>query len=459
MNFAPNVQVASQTGAVTDVPPLLINVQTPQVQADGSAEVSGTFGRPGESNFIITVDWGDGTVETFFFDQPGNFVFTHQYSGNPDPDNPAAPIPITVTIEQDPQIRFFEARVDEQNTTTVTSFASVPGEGLAGSIPFDLTPPVRPVPEPAQTRLDEALLSQSVGLSLSDVLQDESTAGEAVGDDEIQVVIQVLGADGEVLQSVALNESVLDDLPRIFKKLPDGQYKVVVREPGEPVERTVLEVELRQGRIVNEQEQDLDRPPRETGNPSGVNPEANMPGAGNHGAPSESERMAQFLKEGQENQQTTRDLGYRSWRIQSRLDEALGARSVEQETGRGPDVLFEVKNSESSRDASLMRVLSLVTDVSDPLIREVNEAEIPLNQDFDLMEPRESLEIDTEIACMEENSGGSWITQVAIAGTIMLGGVAVTNSLTDKVSPLARGRRLMRRLSERWLSSSREEAE
>ncbi|ODA29613.1 hypothetical protein [Planctopirus hydrillae] len=459
VNFAPNVQVASQTGAVTDVPPLLINVQTPQVQADGSAQVSGTFGRPGEKNFIITVDWGDGTVETFYFDQPGNFLFKHTYNGNPDPNNPASPIPITVTIEQDPLIRFFEARVVEQNTTTVTSFASVPGEGLAGSIPFDLTPPVRPVPEPAQTRLDEALLSQSVALSQSDVLQDEGTAGEAVGDDEIQVIIQVLGADGEVLQSVALSESVLDDLPRIFKKLPDGQYKVVVREPGEPVERTVLEVELRQGRIVNEQEQDLDRPPRETGNPSGVNPEANMPGAGYHGAASESERMAQFLKEGQENQQTAQSPGYRSWRIQSRLDEALGAKSVEQETGQGPDALFEVKNSESSRDASLMRVLSLVTDVSDPLMREVNEAEIPLNQDFDLMEPREMVEIDTEIACMEENSGGSWITQVAIAGTIMLGGVAVTNSLTDKVSPLARGRRLMRRLSGRWLSSSREDAE
>jgi hypothetical protein len=49
----------------------------------------------------------------------------------------------------------------------------------------------------------------------------------------------------------------------------------------------------------------------------------------------------------------------------------------------------------------------------------------------------------------EDFSNTAFATEVAVVGTIVLAAVAATNSVTDKVSPLARGRRLLRRFVEK----------
>lgn len=62
---------------------MLEAVKVPQLTAWGVATLTGFFGDPGAHNFTITVDWSDGTVETFHFDDPGMFTFTHTYTANP----------------------------------------------------------------------------------------------------------------------------------------------------------------------------------------------------------------------------------------------------------------------------------------------------------------------------------------------------------------------------------------
>jgi hypothetical protein len=45
-----------------------------------------------------------------------------------------------------------------------------------------------------------------------------------------------------------MDEEVLDDLPGLFRKLPDGHYKIMLKEPGERDPRLLLDINLRGGR-------------------------------------------------------------------------------------------------------------------------------------------------------------------------------------------------------------------
>ena len=269
-NTGVNGTVSVEHGAITGVTPLIENVSSPQVTALGEAIIQGTFGRPGEQSFAITVDWGDGTVETYYFKDPGHFLFRHIYRGNPNAGDPAAPILIQLDIQQDPRGRSPEsqeivsavsltAHSTNLDITPASSVAVVPGDGLA-SFPFDVTPPVVLLAIPEAAKFIDVLLQSGVQLSDGMSVRIEATRSDESVASERSVSIEILSPDGTVRQRVMLPESVLDDMLEVIGKLPDGKYRFQLQEPGEDRLRLLLEFEVRQGKISDADEAS-DRPP------------------------------------------------------------------------------------------------------------------------------------------------------------------------------------------------------
>ena len=271
--FNPDVVVQTSTGAIAGAPPLITNIQTPQISALGDASVSFDFGRPGEHNFTITVDWGDGTIQTLpTFADPGRLSLQHMYISNPDKTNPAAPIEIKIKVVQDPAITVLANNIS-QNTTVSSSLASVPGTGLNAYV-ADLAPPVAYLTIPEAQKIGDRI--QISGTQLNDVssLRIDSVRSDDLVASERQVVVEILAPDGLVQQRIVLPESVLDDSLEIIRKLPDGNYRFQLQEPGEERQRLLLEFEVRQGKIVNSNDESY-RPPSSTKGKVGPAPDAN----------------------------------------------------------------------------------------------------------------------------------------------------------------------------------------
>ena len=115
------------TGRVTSLSPALHDLFAPQINVNGQAFVSGSFGDPGAQNFQILVDWHDGTTDTHYFTNPGDFTFYHNYTSFPNTVDQSAPIPITVTVLNDPNIKL----IGQHQTPLVTVFdksSLIPGE-------------------------------------------------------------------------------------------------------------------------------------------------------------------------------------------------------------------------------------------------------------------------------------------------------------------------------------------
>ncbi len=279
VTFNGAILVQTGVGAITELSPGLANVFVPQITAQGLAVLTGTFSEPPPANnFTVVVDWHDGTTSTqvFLGVSSSSFQFTHVYTRNPDTADQAQPIPITVTVFDDPHSSFTglqqppiviplnptDTKTIVNGATSVTTQSTIPGEGLnffiniaqiAIVIPqLNLTPPnmlvftpVAVVPQVAQTEAAEE--TQHVF---------EETAVE-----ERQVILKVLDPTGKVTDTVVMDESVLDDLPGLFKKLPDGHYQIFLKEPGEEGERLLLDVMLRGGKPSDESEGGQDKPP------------------------------------------------------------------------------------------------------------------------------------------------------------------------------------------------------
>ena len=247
--FDSDMTLNSETGAIADIPPDLRNIFTPQIEATGDATVTGDFGRFTEENFFITIDWGDGTVETTNFSNPGSFVFTHNYVANPNSGNPAAPIPIIVTMQGDMQFTFSDGS-GNLDFTTETGFLETPGDGLA-TVAIDTTPqvPLLIFP-PTQTILD-ATSSQQTVFTSKDTVSIESSINEANKNAERLVFLRILAPNGNVIEDVVIQESDLDNLPKLFKSLPDGRYQLYLKEAGEERIRLLMDVDIRGGKATD----------------------------------------------------------------------------------------------------------------------------------------------------------------------------------------------------------------
>lgn len=241
-----NTTLNSQTGAIAGLPPDLRNIMTPQILPTGVGTVTGDFGRFSEQNFYITIDWGDGTIETFNFDNPGSFEFQHTYAGNPNSQNPAADIPILVTMQGDKQFTFSDGN-NSLDFTIESGLLETPGEGLA-TVAIDTTPQVPLLIFPQQeVILDSTSNFQSIFTNKDTQLID-AAINEANKNAERLVFLRILAPNGDLIEDVALQESDLDNLPKLFQTLPDGRYQIYLKEAGEERVRLLMDVDIRNGK-------------------------------------------------------------------------------------------------------------------------------------------------------------------------------------------------------------------
>ena len=320
---ANDVVLQTGTGAVTNTLPLVYDIQAPQINSQGQVFLTMTIGRPGETNITVTVFWGDGKRTTMSFPMHGTYTFSHQYFGNPNLMNQAAPILINVQVAHDPHVVLTAQNVNTpvgsvpdigvpapppvpaqninadlsravyvsdaraaaagpfsgpdtklfaapgnlaspgvvvfQDTTLRATVVPVPGDGLA-SFPFDVAPPVELLTLPEAAKIYDTLQQAGVQISEGSTVRISAVQSDETQLSERTITLEVISPDGTVQQSVVLPESVLDDLHDVISKLPDGTYRFQLREPGEARLRLLLEVEVRQGKIVGKDEA-TDRPP------------------------------------------------------------------------------------------------------------------------------------------------------------------------------------------------------
>jgi plastocyanin len=232
-------------------------------------------------SFTVGITWGDektpGQVSqtvTVMSNVP--LEITHTYVANPDKANAAQPIPISITVAPTGEVGAVSA--------TATTAAPVPGN-VFGAIKlvdttgssFVETARVEIAPPPAQATAPLASVAQAIA--------GGAAASESVNPDERLIALRIVSpSDAESNQVVLsdpksltellrpglgtqtpsafkLVDTDLNDLPALFKKLPDGRYQIYLSEEGHL--RLVIDVVVRQGRAVDPTDDSggRDRPP------------------------------------------------------------------------------------------------------------------------------------------------------------------------------------------------------
>lgn len=273
ITVAPGTVISSSTGSVNDVIPRLDNFVASQVTALGVARIDFDYGRaPDEVSFTLIIDWGDGTrdVVTLPGGTPGHATFEHTYAGNPNAGNPAAPIPVTVTVLNDDNITFLVAGT-EVDFNTQTEENAVPGDGLQTAIVYDLAIVVPDLETPRTIVADSQHASVQAITQLTTTV-DLATAVDVKATVEGRIVIAhrlgldgkpLTDADGNPVQVVFTEEQTalfLADLGKLYQSLDSGKFRIYVQEgDGRPL--LVSVVTLRSGVPVTGNEATLDRPP------------------------------------------------------------------------------------------------------------------------------------------------------------------------------------------------------
>ncbi len=171
------------------------------------------------------------------------------------------------------------ATIDGQpNTSTTNLFVKVPGTGIdkgASAIPFETKVDVPQLAFPSIFGAGEVQQFNNQPLEDSTNQFVDTSSSEQQAGDERTVILEVLDPNGNPQKDakgrpieIPLKEDVLDDLPtRIYRKLPDGRYRIYLREAGETRKRLILEVNIRDGKPADEASTTRDRPPTQQKKP------------------------------------------------------------------------------------------------------------------------------------------------------------------------------------------------
>ncbi|HEX3656392.1 MAG TPA: hypothetical protein VHV55_11320 [Pirellulales bacterium] len=249
-----NVLVQSGTGSVTEAPPAIGTIVIPQINSDGIATITAPVGRPGDTDLTVTIDWHDGSTTTLLDVAGGAITAAHHYLVNPNLANGAAPIPMTVTVSGDPNISF-------AGKTIATATATISGTGLFLAYQ-GLTVPVQ-APIIIIVRIEERPAQVVEVVSVDGWIEVVQPRPKQAPGEERVVTMNLVPPGGGAPVPFQLPENVTDDLPALFKRLPDGHYQIFVDEPGRQP-RMLIDVYLRQGRPVDPDDKfegTEDRPP------------------------------------------------------------------------------------------------------------------------------------------------------------------------------------------------------
>jgi hypothetical protein len=266
-----------------DADPLTPNVITAtDVNTDGQTTLTLRFTDPGveaaflpdgQSGWEVLVDWGDKldvpdlddrfvVVGTFNVLPSGDILYTHQYTGPPDPLHPAADITIRVKIRDDD---FYTATPlgAAGESIVVEDVIANPGIGN-DEIRIDTTPQVPRLEfrrEMEAAFLEYAAPATEMGLQGADI---RATSAESKATTDRILELRVVDSEGNESEGIRLKSDVLKNLPKLFAKLPDNHYRIYLIRQETNTARLVIEVDVRNGKVIDrgdDTEGTRDRPP------------------------------------------------------------------------------------------------------------------------------------------------------------------------------------------------------
>jgi hypothetical protein len=236
------------------------------VDAAGNALIEVSVTAPAGQNFEILVDWSDGTIDRYLLPQQAPFdgsqiyTFRHTYTGPPDPINPAAPIPVQVTVafdgrlpagsgEADNGIVFYRAS-DHFIDATVADTLTVPGEGVFGFI--IIVESEIEVIELRRTQADVLLANQTVVIGQqSNPLEAQAVELDVQASSTARLFLRRVDSSGKESDDIQLDIAMLEaGLLPALSRLPNGRYRVYYQEQNSERIRMVQEVNVYQGRVV-----------------------------------------------------------------------------------------------------------------------------------------------------------------------------------------------------------------
>src|SRR5262249_40277578 len=157
-------------------------------------------------------------------------ALAHQYTAPPDPLNPAASIPVSVTVSQ-----IVGASV------TQNFLVQVPGTGV--TIVTFLPRPTAPAqPTPLAVLTEGTSFNISQPPPILNPIAPVVARGEDVGAVEDQIVLRAVFPTGKEGGNVLLPANVLENLPGYLKRLPDGHYRVYFVQGDTRRERLIIDV-------------------------------------------------------------------------------------------------------------------------------------------------------------------------------------------------------------------------
>ncbi len=228
---------------------------------------------PSVQNYQIEVDWADGfdianKLSTYRPDPSyggGNdfisgttYRFDHYYIGNPDVENPADPIPIQVTIRYDGRslnnrtpvngIVFREA--GRELSTSVQDELTVPGTGLFAFIKV-VKSEIVPVEFRQSAPTFYVVVEAAAAARQEEVYAVRSAVVDETSITSMRIFFRRVDAAGKEGEDIELPPDALErGLDEVFRKFPNGQYRVYLQEPNSRRIRLIREIHVYQGRIV-----------------------------------------------------------------------------------------------------------------------------------------------------------------------------------------------------------------
>lgn len=251
---------------VFNVKPTIASMTATDVNTKGETTLTIEFEDPGADDFTVEVDWGDGNppeVITVTAEQRDQRTFQYTHTYEEPPNNSAADITLTARVRDDD---FNKAGVQD-NSPSDPEAVDISQTGLgAEKFRIDTTPqvailtfPDRQVVPLLQTSADVRLVTVTTG-------DDGGGGGDTRATSERFLELRVINPDGSEGPGYRLPAKVLNNLPALFRNLPDNHYKIFLVQSETNARRLVIEVFVRNGKLIDpsdDSEGARDRPPTE----------------------------------------------------------------------------------------------------------------------------------------------------------------------------------------------------
>ncbi|MFG0240252.1 MAG: hypothetical protein ACF8CY_04290, partial [Gimesia chilikensis] len=140
------------------------------------------------------------------------------------------------------------------------------------TVAIDTTPQVPQLIFPQQEVILDASSLQQTVFSMRETQLLETAINEANRNAERLVFLRILAPNGDVIEDVPLQESDLDNLPKLFSTLPDGRYQIYLKEAGEERVRLLMDVDIRNGKASDVTEEQSNPPTSSEQQPATTNP-------------------------------------------------------------------------------------------------------------------------------------------------------------------------------------------